>query len=1446
MTDSEGRPAPSEAGGAALAHKATNRLIGRDAEIAVLEEALEDVARGGTELVTLIGRTGVGKTSLLSGFISGASPATVGTGVYTQVKAGPHSGLADGLSEIVRTILGKPQEVLDAWTENVSAIGPRIAGVAGLVPELEIAIGSLPESPPLDSAAARTRLSRAVAGLLEATAAVAGPVVLVLDDMQWADSTDIELLGSILAVRPSGVLLVCSFVSHQAEGLQELVDLTDVKVRLIDLQPLTREGLREWLSPVIGEDPPHDVVSMIEQRTEGNPLYLRELVRKAEADGALHLDMNSGRWRWDPQWLRDQPVTEGLAEFFANSLGDMPDDRAAVLAAVACIGGPFDLEDAVAASGAPRELVAETLWAGIEAGLLLGTVNSTQSVLDAESKYRFAHDRISEAAQALLTDDEQAVVHLRIGRALRDRGDGRIFEAVSHLAAGAALMTDPAERHEASGLAFQAGALARSRASFAAALANFETATRLADPKVLGPDRVALFRFHAAEAAWLVGDDRLDELITEAWESADDVIARARVAGLRMKIDLARHEDRRAIDLAVATLSELGVDLPVKPSRAKLAFSAVTTSMLLRGKADSDLESLEPATDRAVLAAAPILTELFSTSYTADPALFPFVVLKAVELTMKNGRLPLSPVAFAGYGLAQAALGRYDEALRFGDLAMRMVETPESLPYRPWVWFIQYNFLHHWRRPINEGIAPLQEAQAEAVQGGDPEYAGYLAAVEMGQRFNLGTPFETLNARGEELIATFPTQAKQIELCEAVRQLASNLAGLSPDPRVLAGSTSYDERVVVPQAEAQNDIVGLAVHASVKVGLAFFGADFESVPEAADRVDRYSDGLIATSVLPTVKLTAGLGRMRAEPTSKATRKSVSRSIRYYERLAAGAPANYLAGSLLLKGEWARVRGKHREAEQFLDEAVRVADDNQQPLAGGLARESAALLYAETGRQVPARAFATEAAQVWSRLGFQLRLDWLRAQYDWLDEGLVPDPVLTSRAGDGFESLVTSLLEDCAEIAPASRALLFLLPGDEPELRAVSDENGIEVMADTQGVVAEVPHASSLVRYAIRSLEPVVVRDASPTHSDPYVASGVARSLAVVPVVERGRVVAVLHLESGGQAGAFDEDMAGRLQARGSRTALAIENALLHSRLDRAERDQTTLEAAQARLVPTEFLRELGSEDLRALETGEIVERDMSVLFSDVWGYTAISESLSTAGVAELITGFLRAMEPSIVANHGFVHDTRGDEVLALFRGGSDDAVRAALGVVRAQRAHNDERAGRGQPPVRWGIGISHGPVFLGMVGGVNRMKAGVLGDTLNLASRIEGLTRRYQSDVLISEFALEGLADPSSYLVRRAERVRVVNKSQPVTVYEVFDADPPELVEAKQTGAEVLEEAFQLYDSMGFEGAARLFGEYLERVPGDRVAEIHLETARQFAANGVPAEWDGATTLTQK
>ena len=292
--------------------------------------------------------------------------------------------------------------------------------------------------------------------------------------------------------------------------------------------------------------------------------------------------------------------------------------------------------------------------------------------------------------------------------------------------------------------------------------------------------------------------------------------------------------------------------------------------------------------------------------------------------------------------------------------------------------------------------------------------------------------------------------------------------------------------------------------------------------------------------------------------------------------------------------------------------------------------------------------------------------------------------------------------------------------------------------------------------------------------------------------------------------------------------------------------QRTLTSSYARFVPTEFLKFLGKEEITDVRLGDAVEREMTVLFSDIRSYTTLSEQMSPTENFDFLNAVLRRTGPMIRENNGFIDKYIGDSIMALFPGEPEDAVKAAIGMRRLLAVYNERRATQGYSAISMGIGINTGNLILGTIGEEERMEGTVISDAVNLASRLEGLTKVYGAAAVMSEQTLFRLSDPSRYRVRILDRVKVKGKSDSVAVFEILDGEAEESVALKLATQRQFERGISSYQMSDFAAAGEQFRAVLAQNPGDVAAALYVRRCELYAAHGAPPEWEGVEVLDSK
>jgi len=315
-------------------------------------------------------------------------------------------------------------------------------------------------------------------------------------------------------------------------------------------------------------------------------------------------------------------------------------------------------------------------------------------------------------------------------------------------------------------------------------------------------------------------------------------------------------------------------------------------------------------------------------------------------------------------------------------------------------------------------------------------------------------------------------------------------------------------------------------------------------------------------------------------------------------------------------------------------------------------------------------------------------------------------------------------------------------------------------------------------------------------------------------------------------------------------AVAIESAHhfqkgLQEAKEREEAIKSIHEVSQ-KFVPTEFIRSLGKSKLTEVSLGDLTEKKVAVLFVDIRGFTTLSEKLSPKDNFLFINSFNKRMGPIIRENKGFIMQYLGDGFMALFPQGSQDALRASVQMHVSLEEYNQERIANGRMPVKIGIGMQNGDLIMGITGDVERLDAAIISDTVNTASRIEGLSKHFGTSILITENCRENLSSPEEFDFRYLGPVQVIGKQKPIALYECINGDSPALFKHKRDTLKTFDQGMELYFNKEFAMAAVTFQKILKKNREDLTAKLFLNRAAHLITEEIEDDWKGIQSMTSK
>ncbi len=1178
-------------------------LYGRRNEIAALEKYLESSLRGGRGFTLVYGPPGCGKTAIVSALktILHEKQITAVDGKFEQHRQHiPYSAFIQAFTMLIQRLLAMSDDQLSA---EASSLREKLGGVAGvvceLVPELALIVGDQPVLEQLESSEARNRFLLAMRRFVSTLCSEDQPLVLCLDDLQWADSGSLMLLEDMLtAGATQGLFIVGTYrddeveIDHPFGELIEKLASQKVDVSQLRLPALQMDALNSLVADALGNTPEavRGLCEIIFKKTDGNPFFVRQLLHHLAANKLIAWQAGKG-WQWDEKSINGAEIPDDLAEMMMAKLSQLPEDLIRLLQIASCIGSQFS----TTLLGDLSTVATDSLTSKLGQLAVQGFVAPTGD------GFRFSHNRIHETATALVDPDAQAEFHYRIYRHILNHSDeeaivDNIFVIADHLLSAQPLLTEQAERERATQVCLRAVQRAMESAAYDPARRYIAAGIDLLsqDADAWQQHYRAMFRLHiaAAECAFQSGDAvRAKSLFRDLLTRELPIRDRAETVTKQMTLFVIEGAPKEATKLAVEELRRLGVRLPLKGSIVNMVSNAIRTQLALRGKRGEDFVPLPESTDPDDLAAFEILYALGPPAYLSDDKLMAAQHMVHIRRILRAGIHPKAGYMLANHALVLAGIldkpiaGReFGEAA--GKLNQRLSETRSALRTE----FILHTTVYHWCRPQWESLAALTELVARFPEEGDFEFASFSLSNLLSTKLILGKNLKLLE---KDLI----TAASEIDawgssdfslLCRCLARTVGFLTGTNAE--------SLDEDDPLHTSQLQNSNVKMVYPYLISQGMGplYMRGRAALAYDLSCRVVKSVDAaLTSTSQLAEYAFHRGLCAAELAQSAENKYRSDLLKVAHQQhrrlvRWARHAPHNYQHKADLLAAEQARCAGKNDDAHTLYARAANGAAAGGYIQLHALANERRASLALHDNQKADAAIYLSEARRLYMNWGAEAKVTDLEDQYP--DLSVLPTATTEERASQSItvtstkggtttrmlESLdirtvlkasqaiaeeldltgvVKQVMASAIENAGATRGLLIKYTDGEMFVAGEQRDNGV-FTAHSSPVDRFEGIPLSVIRQVARSLETVVISDASSdtrTRSDTCVSANGVLSMFVLPVIRHGIPVGVLYLENDLVRKAFTKDRVEILNLLSGQMATSLENARLYAELNEINR-----------------------------------------------------------------------------------------------------------------------------------------------------------------------------------------------------------------------------------------------------------------------------------------------------
>ncbi len=1227
-----------------------SRLVGRDGEVAALRGAFEDALTGRCRGVLLAGAPGVGKTVLadeLRPMVTGADGWFV-AGKFDQYRRDlEFDAVNQALRALGRLLLAEPDEALAKVRRQIlAAVGPNAGLLTATVPEFAALLAVPPD--PGDPLTAQVRAQRAAVAVLRAVASPNRPLVMFIDDLQWAGRTALGVVDLVLSEEPvKGLLLVGAYHEGDVNPAHPLAAplsrwRDQAGVEHLRLANLPVPSLVAMVAEMLHVDraAAAGLVEVIGPHTSGNPFQTVELLNALRRDGVLAA--MAGGWRWDAAAVRAHLSQSELADLLTARIEAMPTASRRLVEAMACLGGRAGPSLLQAATGEPAAVVDHALAPALDEGLLVMEPGAHQAV-------RFRHDQIREVILGGLNPRRRRTLQLAMARRLAAVPDLFAVAAEQYLPMIGAV-DDPAERRAVAGLLRRAAGQATLTGDHALVNTLLAAALRLIDPG----ETATLVTVHTGRHAALFSLGRLEEA-DEEYGTIERLSAtaldRADATWAQMSSLTQRNRFAEAFGLGLDSLSELGITVPdadLLPAQLDRQFGYLYR--WLDHIDDTDDLVRPDITEPTLLAAIRLLSAVPPPAYYAgDIATYGWLSLEALRIWLEHGpaRTLVGPASHAAFA-AVVVRGDYAAGYR---AARRIVALGEARGYEPEASQARYVFavLSCWFGPIEDGLAAARRALEGLIAGGDLVYAGHVYHEAVYYQLECAPSLDVYAAEVEAGLAFLRQTGSEHtgQVLDSHQWLAGVLRGES--------SAAAGGAAVLSDRYAGNPLALLFAHVTRAVAAAIFG-------DLAALARHTAAAMPLLAAAPCSYPTAGTRLLRglalagqARATDGDERDGLLSELdevtRWLAERAADAPHNFSHLLRLVEAERAWAVGDLRAAELAFDAARREAARLQRPWHRALIAEHAAGFYLARGVEHVGYDLLAQARREYLAWGATAKA----AQLDWAYPALRPGPDATAAHGPGqpadladgsststgaidllgilaasqalssetsVEGLHSRLAEVLGAMTGATGVRLLLWSEDRHDwLLPVPDSSGSTVGVSGTGHERAAP--MSVLRYVQRMGEPLVVGDATGDDRfarDPYFADVACCALLAVPVLGRGTLRAVLVLENRLIRGAFTAERLDAVKLIAGQLAVSLDNAQLYAQFRRIADEQAAL-----RRVATLVARAAPPAEVFAAvtaEVGRVLGTDHTSLlrYDPDGGATAVGAWTSTGMAAPVPVG----------------------------------------------------------------------------------------------------------------------------------------------------------------------------------------------------------------------------------
>jgi len=1222
------------------------KLYGREEQVSQLLSIFESATKGRTEMMLVSGYSGIGKSALVSEV---QKPITrdrgyLISGKFDQLKRDiPYAAIVQAFQDLVRQLLTEPESKLNRWkVKLLEALGSNGQLIIDLIPELEQVIGQQPPVPQLGFAETQNKFNFFLQRFISVFRKKEHPLTIFLDDLQWADLPSLRLL-ELLTIDPDSqyLTIVGAYRDNEVSAAHPLMQTLEkihkagFNVNQLSLYPLEVKHINQLLSDCLNcsIEVVKSLAELVYEKTGGNPFFVTQLLQSLYRDNLLSFDNIRRTWQWSIEEIQSVEITDNVVDLMVEKIEKLNWDTQTVLKLAACVGNQFDLEILSIVNTKSQTVTAEELQQALEAGLVVPLSHDYKmpALWDEEKTaddlsgiipelpefipYKFLHDRVQQAAYALISPVERKSVHLKVGQLLLENCrkknlEENIFKIVNQLNEGVELITKQENRNELASLNLKAGKKAKASTAYQPALKYIEVAFDLLEAKAWENQYQLTLEIYleVVELLYLNSQFQTAENLSKiVLKQAKSTLDKVKAYQVMIASYFANCQYHKATEVAVEALTTLGICVPKGDEiENRIEQEQNYLDSFLENSLVEDLANLPELTDSYKAGALLILRDIIPSLNISNSPLSTWALLTQINICIQYGNTSDAATAYASYGVISKSENDIDLRYEFCKLAMKVQDRFKNIESQSKLTLFYYGCAWHWKNFLRDIDAQEQTIKGcqEGVDTGDNLYAGYCAITYCLIRFLGGYNLEEV----EQDVAKYTKLIQRLQLEYSINyiRICRNIV-----LRLLEVDRKRDYLILADTQEEDNRFLKIWVQSN-DVWLLFTGYLFQAIffylfKDYGQSIISGSkaEAYIATSATYltgpqhnfyfSLAILANYDSYGAEQ-QDCFLKTVDENQTNLKTWAKHCPANFNHKYNLVEAEKARVLRQNWQAEELYEQAIQGAKNYEFIHEEAIAYERAAEFYFSINRTEIGQLYLKNAHHCYSRWGANAKVKALEAEYPQYLRETTRRPeskqISTTISTGGSSSevfdlstvvkasqvlsgeiilgkLLAKLMKIAIENAGAQKGFLILPTEDETEMLAIEAERTVDT--ETTRVLQSTPIdaldsttqlpllSTAVVNYVVHAHESVVLNDAvneGQFTRDSYITAVQPKSILCTPLLNQGQLSGVLYLENNLTTGAFTEDRIEVLNILSSQSAISIENSRLYRTLEQKVEERT--------------------------------------------------------------------------------------------------------------------------------------------------------------------------------------------------------------------------------------------------------------------------------------------------